>query len=32
MIEDFIGNLVPKLQRPGGGALLEGATLSKSTP
>jgi EpsI family protein len=32
MIKDFIGNLVPKLQRPDGGALLEGTTLSKSTP
>jgi len=31
MIEDFIGKLVPKLQRPSGGALLEGTTLSKST-
>ena len=31
MIKDFIGKLVPKLQRPGGGALLEGTTLSKST-
>src|SRR6266436_7334522 len=31
MIEDFIGKLVPKLQRPGGGALLDGAPLSKST-
>ena len=32
MIEKFIQDLVPKLQRPGGGALLEGTTLSKSTP
>jgi EpsI family protein len=32
MIEDFIAKLVPKLQRPGGGALLEGTNVSKSTP
>jgi EpsI family protein len=32
MIEDFIAKLVPKLQRPGGGALLEGVTPSKTTP
>jgi EpsI family protein len=31
IIEDFVGKLVAKLQRPGGGALLEGATPSKST-
>jgi EpsI family protein len=32
MIEDFIAKLVPKLQRPGGGALVESATPSKITP
>ena len=31
MIEKFIQDLVPKLQRPGGGALLEDAMPSKST-
>ena len=32
MIENFIRELVPRLHRPDGGALLEGATLSKNTP
>ena len=32
IIEKFIQDLVPKLQHPGGGAVLEGTTLSKSTP
>ena len=32
IIEKFIQDLVPKLQRPGGGAMLEGTAFSKRSP